>query len=233
MLSQAKTNFVSNRPGHADGRAVQALLAAGVAALGAAQRRTPTRFASASWAKTWSRSETPTAASAFWGSTARTAARRCSSAATRSAASAVCITAGSSTSTATASTCPTSPRNRTFAPKVKATAYPAAEYAGLIWIYMGPPEKKPPLPLYQWCARPDADQTTGSKWMQESNYAQALEGNIDSSHVGFLHKTFDHRTFRSAARSRTRSNGRSPARRTSASSTAHGATSRTASTTGA
>jgi hypothetical protein len=36
--------------------------------------------------------------------------------------------------------------------------------------------------------------------MQESNYAQALEGNIDSSHVGFLHKTFDHPTFRSGGR---------------------------------
>jgi phthalate 4,5-dioxygenase len=91
---------------------------------------------------------------------------------------------------------PNEPAESDFKHKVKATAYPAAEYAGLIWIYMGPPDKKPPLPLYQWCARPDADQTTGSKWMQESNYAQALEGNIDSSHVGFLHKTFDHPTFR-------------------------------------
>jgi nitrite reductase/ring-hydroxylating ferredoxin subunit len=91
---------------------------------------------------------------------------------------------------------PNEPAESDFRTKVRARAYPAAEYAGLIWIYMGPPDKQPPLPVYQWCARPDADQTTGSKWMQESNYAQALEGNIDSSHVGFLHKTFDHPTFR-------------------------------------
>src|SRR5215211_1508050 len=95
---------------------------------------------------------------------------------------------------------PNEPAESDFKHKVKARAYPAAEYAGLIWIYMGPPDKKPPLPLYQWCARPDADQTTGSKWLQESNYAQALEGNVDSSHVGFLHKTFEHATFRSGGR---------------------------------
>src|SRR5688572_20879415 len=92
---------------------------------------------------------------------------------------------------------PNEPAESDFKHKVKAKSYPAAEYAGLIWIYMGPPDRQPPLPLYQWCARPDAEQTTGQKWMQESNYAQALEGNIDSSHVGFLHKTFDHPTFRS------------------------------------
>ena len=95
---------------------------------------------------------------------------------------------------------PNEPAESDFKSKVKATAYPAVDYAGLVWIYMGPPDKKPPLPMYQWCARPDADQTTATKWMQESNYAQALEGNIDSSHVSFLHRTFGHPTFRDGGR---------------------------------
>jgi phthalate 4,5-dioxygenase len=95
---------------------------------------------------------------------------------------------------------PNEPAESDFKHKVRATAYPAVDHAGLIWIYMGPPDRRPPLPLYQWCARPDADKTTANKWMQESNYAQALEGNIDSSHVGFLHRTFDHPTFRSGGR---------------------------------
>jgi len=30
-----------------------------------------------------------------------------------------------------------------------------------------------------------------SKWDQSCNWAQGLEGNVDSSHVGFLHKWFD------------------------------------------
>jgi len=95
---------------------------------------------------------------------------------------------------------PNEPAESDFKTKVQATAYPAQEYAGLIWIYMGPKDQQPPLPKYQWCTRPDADQTTATKWMQESNYAQALEGNIDSSHVGFLHKTFEHETFRAGGR---------------------------------
>jgi phthalate 4,5-dioxygenase len=95
---------------------------------------------------------------------------------------------------------PNEPAESDFKHKIRATAYPAREYAGLIWIYMGPPDKQPPLPEYQWCARSDRDHTTVSKWMQESNYAQALEGNIDSSHVGFLHKTFDIAAFQKGGR---------------------------------
>src|SRR5437773_9225776 len=71
---------------------------------------------------------------------------------------------------------PNEPAESRFKLKVKAPSYPARDYAGLTWIYMGPPDKQPPLPQYQWCARPDADQTASTKWMQESNYAQALEG---------------------------------------------------------
>src|SRR5215471_4553248 len=58
---------------------------------------------------------------------------------------------------------PNEPAESDFKSKVKATAYPAREYAGLIWIFMGPPDRQPPLPVYQWCARPDGDQTTVSK----------------------------------------------------------------------
>jgi nitrite reductase/ring-hydroxylating ferredoxin subunit len=90
---------------------------------------------------------------------------------------------------------PNEPAESNFKSKVKARAYPASEYGGLIWIYMGPPEKQPELPRYQWCTQPDADQSTARKWMQDSNYAQALEGNIDSAHVGILHKTFNNETF--------------------------------------
>src|SRR5215470_18247351 len=40
---------------------------------------------------------------------------------------------------------PNEPAESDFRLKVKAVAYPAREYAGLIWIYMGPAEKQPPL----------------------------------------------------------------------------------------
>ncbi len=90
---------------------------------------------------------------------------------------------------------PNEPAESDFKAKVKAVAYPSAEYAGVVWIYMGPPEKQPPLPNYQWCMQPNAERSTASKWMQDSNYAQALEGNIDSSHITFLHRTFDNERY--------------------------------------
>jgi nitrite reductase/ring-hydroxylating ferredoxin subunit len=85
---------------------------------------------------------------------------------------------------------PNEPAESDFRTKVRARTYPSAEFGGLIWIYMGPVDKQPPLPRYRWIDRPGADESTVQKWMQESNYAQALEGNVDSSHVNFLHRTF-------------------------------------------
>jgi phenylpropionate dioxygenase-like ring-hydroxylating dioxygenase large terminal subunit len=85
---------------------------------------------------------------------------------------------------------PSEPAESNFKSKVRIGAYAAAEYAGLVWIYMGPREKQPPLPKYQWTLQPEAENSRVTKHMQDSNYAQALEGNIDSAHVSFLHRTF-------------------------------------------
>jgi phthalate 4,5-dioxygenase oxygenase subunit len=90
---------------------------------------------------------------------------------------------------------PSEPAESNFKTKVRIGAYAAAEYAGLVWIYMGPPEKRPPLPKYQWTLQPEAQNSRVTKHMQDSNYAQALEGNIDSAHVTFLHRTFGGETF--------------------------------------
>ncbi|MGH2364554.1 MAG: Rieske 2Fe-2S domain-containing protein [Chloroflexota bacterium] len=83
---------------------------------------------------------------------------------------------------------PNEPAESNFKHKVQATAYPAAEFGGLVWIYMGPKDKRPPQPTYQWCAQANPNQALASKWLQDSNYAQGLEGNIDSSHVEFAHR---------------------------------------------
>jgi nitrite reductase/ring-hydroxylating ferredoxin subunit len=85
---------------------------------------------------------------------------------------------------------PSEPAESNFKDRVKATAYPGFEHGGIIWIYMGPAELQPPLPQYEWTVRGPNDRLRIYKWMQESNYAQALEGNIDTAHVNFLHRTF-------------------------------------------
>ncbi|MBV9898141.1 MAG: Rieske 2Fe-2S domain-containing protein [Chloroflexi bacterium] len=85
---------------------------------------------------------------------------------------------------------PNEPAESDFKQKVKATAYPSAELGGFVWIYMGPPEKQPALPNYHWCTLPDANRSQVRKWMQESNYSQGVEGDLDSAHVSFLHRKF-------------------------------------------
>jgi hypothetical protein len=52
---------------------------------------------------------------------------------------------------------------------------------------MGPADRKPSLPNFEWAAVPAAHRFV-SKRTQECNWLQALEGAIDSVHVSFLHR---------------------------------------------
>ncbi|WP_157220098.1 Rieske 2Fe-2S domain-containing protein [Flavisphingomonas formosensis] len=73
-----------------------------------------------------------------------------------------------------------------FCKRVQVKSYPVEERAGVIWTYMGPPELRPELPSFEWMELPASHVYLSKRW-QESNYLQALEGGIDSSHVSFLH----------------------------------------------
>jgi len=72
--------------------------------------------------------------------------------------------------------------------KVRVTAYPTQEAGGVIWAYMGPSDKCPPLPRPEWTLVPP-EQRIVTRYIQENNWVQGLEGGIDSSHVSFLHST--------------------------------------------
>ena len=74
-----------------------------------------------------------------------------------------------------------------FCERIKLTSYPLIARGGILWTYMGPPEKQPPLPEYEF-ALVTSEQRFVSKRLQECNWLQALEGGIDSSHVSFLHR---------------------------------------------
>ena len=65
-------------------------------------------------------------------------------------------------------------------------AYPCIERGGLVWAYMGPKDKQPAPPDLEWCNLP-ASHVFVSKRLQESNYLQAMEGGIDTSHVSYVH----------------------------------------------
>lgn len=67
------------------------------------------------------------------------------------------------------------------------TAYPCIELAGIVWAYLGPAEKRPAPPSVEWCALPPTHVFV-SKRLQESNYLQAMEGGIDTTHVSYVHR---------------------------------------------
>ena len=81
---------------------------------------------------------------------------------------------------------PSEPVESGYCARIKLKSYPMVERGGVIWIYMGPAETKPPLPEWEF-ATVARSQSFTSKRLQECNWLQAMEGGIDSSHVSFLH----------------------------------------------
>jgi phenylpropionate dioxygenase-like ring-hydroxylating dioxygenase large terminal subunit len=85
---------------------------------------------------------------------------------------------------------PNEPAESRFPEKVRHPAYACAERGGVVWAYMGPADPPPALPDLEWALVPD-DQRFVSKFYQECNYLQGLEGGIDPSHISFLHGVVD------------------------------------------
>jgi len=79
------------------------------------------------------------------------------------------------------------PEENQFKHKVRLTAYPTYELSGLVWAYMGPPEKIPPLPKFAWTQAPETHRHV-SKVIQDCNWLQGLEGGLDTSHAPILHR---------------------------------------------
>ena len=82
---------------------------------------------------------------------------------------------------------PSEPDASGFAKKIRLRSYPLVERGGVLWAYMGDAAAPPPLPEWEFATVPRS-QTFASKRWQESNWLQAMEGGIDSSHVSWLHQ---------------------------------------------
>src|SRR5690606_21929580 len=74
--------------------------------------------------------------------------------------------------------------------KIKIIAYPTVEAGDMIWAYMGPADKKPPFPVFDWSDLPKSHRYV-SKFILECNWLQAMEGDFDPSHAVFLHSALD------------------------------------------
>jgi len=83
---------------------------------------------------------------------------------------------------------PSEPAQSGLAQKLRHKAYPTHEHGGFIWAYMGPPDSMPvfePPPF-----APTADTKVSIvKIVVDCNWAQVLEGAIDSAHSSSLHSS--------------------------------------------
>ncbi len=78
-------------------------------------------------------------------------------------------------------------RNPEFKLKIFHPSYPLEQMSGLLFIYMGPPEKKPLLPRWDVLARTDGKRTIELKPVLNCNWLQAMENTVDTVHTYYLH----------------------------------------------
>jgi phthalate 4,5-dioxygenase oxygenase subunit len=82
---------------------------------------------------------------------------------------------------------PTEPGESTYKDRLKTKSYPTHEAGGIVWGYLGPEAEPPAFPVYDWMKLPPEQRAT-IKVGERTNYLQAIEGSIDSSHSWFLHQ---------------------------------------------
>jgi phthalate 4,5-dioxygenase oxygenase subunit len=81
---------------------------------------------------------------------------------------------------------PNCPEGEQLGKRVKTGAYPIVERGALLWNYFGPPKLQPECPLIELLDAPESHRHV-SKIVARGNWLQFQEGDVDSSHVGFLH----------------------------------------------
>ena len=82
---------------------------------------------------------------------------------------------------------PGEPPDSTFKDRLCHGAYPTHEYEGLVFAYMGPPDKKPPFPILDSYVLPGYRLTTTIRNIMPCNWLQMKENSMDPVHTAFLH----------------------------------------------
>ena len=83
---------------------------------------------------------------------------------------------------------PSESHEAVLAKKVRHKAYPCREAGGFVWVWMGPPDEMREFEPPAWAPSPDV-RTSIVKMHVGCNWAQVLEGAIDSAHSSTLHST--------------------------------------------
>jgi phenylpropionate dioxygenase-like ring-hydroxylating dioxygenase large terminal subunit len=74
----------------------------------------------------------------------------------------------------------------TFRDRIRIKAYPTREFGEIVWAYLGPAGDLPPIPELEFGLVP-ASHRYVTKKLQQCNWAQCVEGGLDTAHVSFLH----------------------------------------------
>jgi phenylpropionate dioxygenase-like ring-hydroxylating dioxygenase large terminal subunit len=82
---------------------------------------------------------------------------------------------------------PAEPAESMIKHHVKHPAYPCHEVNGMVYAYLGPKERMPLIPDLPWFALSAEHVSIGAPVINECNWLQTQEGNIDSTHSPFLH----------------------------------------------
>ena len=82
---------------------------------------------------------------------------------------------------------PGEPARSTLKDRLHQGAYPTEVYHGIVFIYMGPPEKKPPFPVFDTYTMPGYRARVGVRHEVPANWLQIKENCMDPAHLDFLH----------------------------------------------
>jgi len=82
---------------------------------------------------------------------------------------------------------PNEPAESNFKDKIRQRAYPCRDVNNMIWAYLGPRETPPPLPAFEINTLPSEQVYEPHIMTEECNWVQGLEGDIDSSHIDWVH----------------------------------------------
>jgi phthalate 4,5-dioxygenase len=76
---------------------------------------------------------------------------------------------------------------RPFTDRIRLTAYPTHESGGVVWAYLGPKETMTPFRDFGTDDLAEGD-VHARKIYTDCNWVQAMEGNLDTSHISHLHQ---------------------------------------------
>jgi nitrite reductase/ring-hydroxylating ferredoxin subunit len=82
---------------------------------------------------------------------------------------------------------PGEPADSTLKDRLFHGAYPTHEESGIVFAYLGPPERQPPFPVYDSLVQRGSRLIPGRKYFYPCNWLQIMENTMDPAHTAFLH----------------------------------------------